>query len=476
MNTTRLSIAVYMTRRGWKGLLAGLLVAMTYNTDIVHAQNPSFAGQEFRRVWVGGTLPAGASEPAYNYEDVHITSGGVFINSQLFGHGLFYADDSGAYTVASTDAPEFSDAAAFRLMGRMDDGGLLFSPVSNLNSIPCQVYNGSGLNAVIAPTPGQSLNMGNYFDGRFVYLEHTGLGGTKVWYYSEGNPLELWFDNTVAGVLDYDDESLAYATGTTGDFDVHVRAPNGTSTHIIGNGDPLPGIDGETFTGTPAIETTEVDQGTVYLLGVGAAFPTQKSLFSSADGTTFDVIAITGQEVPGLAGITIIGMKLIEVNGGKIWLVVDQSDGDKVLYQIVGTVWTRVAGKNDSYDGRTPDFGFDVHEHSVLGDTVVIAVSFFDFSAAPAYNVTDLYVNGDLPGFETAVAGTVLELVPAQNGNWSISAMGEAGVTNTLLSTTSLTNSVWDTVGTIISDGSGQMEWTMTPTNNAQFFRLMEGP
>jgi len=388
---------------------------------------------------------------------------------------MYFVDDSGAYTCAFKDQPEFSDAAWFEFMGSKPDGSGIICPVVNLLTYPCQIYNGSGLAALTTPAPDQRLNLSNYFDGRMVYMEHAGLGAVNIWYYTEGNPPELWLDNTdfsaLAGNLDYDGETLAFAEGASGAFNVWLRAAAGTLTRIVGMGDPLPGAAGTTLTSTPGADNVEVDQGKLYMKGAGSGGDIV--LFSSADGTTFDIIAKVGQVVPGLTAVTITQMELRQVRNGKIWLQVTQSDGETVLYQITGNTWARVIGKSDSFVRGTPA-AFDTYEHGSLGDTVVVSVTYFDFSV-PGYYVTDLYTNADLPGFSAVGTGAVLEFVRMPGGDWKITAVGEAGETNTLQATSSLTNTVWDTVGAVVADGAGLMEWTVVaPTNDARFFRLVE--
>ncbi|WP_136079333.1 hypothetical protein [Pontiella desulfatans] len=394
---------------------------------------------------------------------------------RLWGNGVYFVDDSGAYTCAVKAQPEFTEAARFDYMGSKPDGSFLICPVANLLIYPCQTYTASGLSAVDSPTPEQRINLGNYVDGRFVYLEHAGLGQVNIWYASEGNPNELWLDNSdfadLASILDYDGESLAFATGMIGDYDIQRRASDGTLTRIIGNGDAMPGVAGTTYAGTPDHDTVEIDQGTVYVKGVGSGGDIV--LFSS-DGTTTTVIAKVGQVVPGLASVTILGLELRQVSSGKIWVQVTQSDGDTVLYQISGGTWARVIGKFDNYVRGRPA-AFDTYEHGSLGDTAVIAVTYLDFTSPTIYSI-DLYTNADLPGISEAVGGgPMLQLFPASGGAWTIATLGEAGTTNTLQSSSSLTNTTWETVGVPqIADGTNLMEWTLLPTNDVGFFRLVE--
>jgi CubicO group peptidase (beta-lactamase class C family) len=74
-----------------------------------------------------------------------------------------------------------------------------------------------------------------------------------------------------------------------------------------------------------------------------------------------------------------------------------------------------------------------------------------------------------------ASARPVLDIASMPDGNLSITTTVSAGETNSLQVASSLsTNTVWDTVGTVISGGLPiQAEWTVTPTNNIQLFRLV---
>ena len=74
-----------------------------------------------------------------------------------------------------------------------------------------------------------------------------------------------------------------------------------------------------------------------------------------------------------------------------------------------------------------------------------------------------------------AAAGPLMHVAVEPTGHMSISATGEAGETNTLQAISSLTHTVWDTVGAVVADGAGRMEWTVSSTNsNAHYFRLLD--
>lgn len=455
-------------------LWAAMILAVFLIQNETKAQNPTFGGQQFKKVWTDGDIPQGAngSPRITSASKLHLTSAGLYLDSSVYESGIYYFDDSGAYAVAIKNQPGFS-GASFAFIGAKPDGSMIIRPVFNGNLYPCQIYDGNGLSAISSPTPEQGLNQDNYFDGRFVYLEHAGLGAVNIWYYTEGNPAQLWFDNSdyaSLATLDYDGDTLAFVGSNTGTYDIRLRDAGGALTYIIGQGDPLPGTVASTYTGTPVGGNVEVDQGKVYVLGAGSGG--EHILFSSSNGVAFDIIATVGQVVPSLTGITISGMALRQVRDGKIWLQVSQSNGDIVLYQIVGGVWNRVAGKSDSYNGRVP-IGFGTYEHGSSGDTVVIAVQHLDFSSPTIYE-TEIYVNGDLPGFTAALAGLPMQIILQPNGYLTISALGDVGETNTLQSTSSLTNTFWDTDGTVVADGAGLMEWSMSPTNHMRFYRLVE--
>lgn len=460
-------------KHGVKLLAVTMLVAILLPA-VVLAQNPSFGGKEFRRVWAGGTIPDGASESP-TISELYLTSAGMYVQSYLYAEGIYFVDDSGAGTVVVNNEPPFTGVDAFRVLGWEADGSLLFSVLDTI-LYPCQLYNGTGLTALSAPTREQEQNLVSYFDGRMVYMTYSGSTKTRIWYYTEGNPPELWLEDAampgLAGPLDYDGETLAFSVSLSGGgYELWRRASGGTLTRIIKYGDLMPGEAASVFVGNPAADTVEVDQGKVYMIGSGYA-PTTQMLFSSSDGVTFDIIAKRWEAIPGLPGITIDSMKLCQVRNGKIWLWVDQSNGDEVLYQIVNGVWTRVVGKLDSFDGRTA-YNMTAFEHGSLGDGVVIALA-LPLSVSPYYGV-EIYTNADLPGFSGGSPGAVLDIIRQLGGDLKIATMGEAGTTNTLQSTSSLTNTIWETIGApIVADGTNLMEWTVSPTNSAAFFRLVE--
>lgn len=456
-------------------LSAAIILVAFLLPIVVAAQNPTFGGKEFRRIWVGGTIPAGASStPAFN--ELYLTPAGVYVQSYLSPGGIYFVDDGGAVTVVIKNEPPFSGIDGFRVLGWESDGSLLFSVIDSV-LYPCQLYDGNGLNALAAPTREQEQNLVSYFDGRMVYMTYSGSTKTRIWYYTEGNPPELWLEDAdmpgLAGPLDYDGETLAFSVSLSGGgYELWRRNSGGITNSIIKYGDLMPGEAASTFVGTPAADTVEVDQGKVYMIGPGSG-PTTQILFSSSDGVTFDVIAKRFEDVPGLPGITIQSMKLLQVSNGKVWLFVTQSNSDNVLYQIVNGVWTRVVGKLDSFDGRTA-YNITVYEHGSLGDGVVIALGLPSAPGAFDY-VDELYTNADLPGISAGSTGAIMEMIHQLDGGWKIAAMGEAGTTNTLESTLSLTNTTWDPIGVpIISDGTNAMEWLIAPTNDAEFYRLVE--
>ena len=461
-------------KQGMKTLSAMMLVVFLLPI-VVAAQNPSFGGKEFRRIWVGGTIPDGASAtPSFN--ELYMTPAGVYIHSYLSPGGIYFVDDGGAGTVVIKNEPPFSGIDGFRVLGWKLDGSLIFSVIDSV-LYPCQLYDGNGLSAISSPTREQEQNLASYFDGRMVYMTYSGSTKTRIWYYTEGNPPELWLEDAdmpgLAGPLDYDGETLAFSVSLPGGgYELWRRDSSGITNSIIKYGDLMPGEAASVFVGTPAADTVEVDQGKVYMIGAGSG-PTTQILFSSSDGVTFDVIAKRFDDVPGLPGITIQSMKLLQVSNGKVWLFITQSNSDNVLYQIVNGVWTRVVGKLDSFDGRTA-YNMTVYEHGSLGDGVVIAVGLPSAPGAFDY-VDELYTNADLPGFLEGSTGAIMEMIRQLNGDFKIATLGEAGTSNTLQTTSSLTNNLWETVGVpMVADGTNMMEWTVSPTNDVGFFRLIE--
>ncbi len=77
----------------------------------------------------------------------------------------------------------------------------------------------------------------------------------------------------------------------------------------------------------------------------------------------------------------------------------------------------------------------------------------------------------------TLVAGErpVTHIAAELSGYVSITTTGEAGETNTLQAASSPTNTAWDTVGAVVADGAGLMQWTVSSTNSdARYFRLLD--
>ena len=125
---------------------------------LVTAQNPSFAGKEFRRIWVAGTIPDGATRTP-TLSELYLTSSALFYRSSLYENGLYYIDDAGMHTIAMKSWPEFSGTGGFRFIGRMADGSLLFGPAIMGNAHPCMTYNADGITDVVSPTTDQMLNL-----------------------------------------------------------------------------------------------------------------------------------------------------------------------------------------------------------------------------------------------------------------------------------------------------------------------------
>ena len=79
-----------------------------------------------------------------------------------------------------------------------------------------------------------------------VYFQISGLAGTSIWYYEEGQPEVLMYNREnlpgLNGYIDYDGESMALNIGEFGvDDGVWLRTADGNLKRIIGRGDPLPG-------------------------------------------------------------------------------------------------------------------------------------------------------------------------------------------------------------------------------------------
>lgn len=72
-------------------------------------------------------------------------------------------------------------------------------------------------------------------------------------------------------------------------------------------------------------------------------------------------------------------------------------------------------------------------------------------------------------------AGPVLEIAATPEGKLSLTTTVRAGETNSLQAASSLsTNTIWDTIGTVVADGLPVLaEWTVTPTNDMQVFRIV---
>ena len=92
-----------------------------------------------------------------------------------------------------------------------------------------------------------------------------------------------------------------------------------------------------------------------------------------------------------------------------------------------------------------------------------------------SYKMPSLFSIALVASTLVACARPVLEITPTPAGNLSISTTVSAGETNSLQTTSSLTtNTTWDTVGTVIAGGLPVLaQWTVTPTNDIQLFRLV---
>lgn len=429
------------------------------------SQNPSFGGREFRRIFTDGTVPQGSSEGA-TVGEAYLAKSGVYFSSD----GFYYVDDNGSYTVANKKQEDFKLGAFWKFLGFKDDESLMFVPGNFNNPYPVYVYGPSGLVAVDSPTPEQALNLGNYFDGRMVYYQVLGLAGAHVWYYEEGQPEVLLYNrDNLPGLnsyYDYDGESMALNIGEYGvDDAVWLRTADGSLKRIIGRGDPLPGSEG-----TYAGGTVHVNQGKVYILASSVerfpAFADQVLL--SSDGSTIDLIGKVGAEIPGSGGSTLAGVELLQVTDGQMWLNVSPSTGGKALYRVENGIWTEVVSSSSSFDGRTA-IALGGFPFGMRGDTAVVTVWFLN----PNFSISkELYVNGDLPGFEITGGGNgpAMSIAPGPNGSYTLTVSTEAGKTYTLQSSTTLTG--WTIEQAPISGDAGSASWTVTNSEVTQYFRV----
>lgn len=429
------------------------------------SQNPSFGGREFRRIYTDGTIPQGSSA-GVNVTKAYLAKSGVYFSAD----GFYYVDDYGSYTVANNKQDDFKLGAFWKFIGFKDDESLIFVPGNFNNPYPVYVYGPSGLVAVNSPTPEQALNEGNYFDGRMVYYQISGLAGTSIWYYEEGQPEVLMYNREnlpgLNGYIDYDGESMALNIGEFGvDDGVWLRTADGNLKRIIGRGDPLPGSEG-----TYAGGTIHVSQGKVYILASSAerfpAFPDQ--VLISSDGDTIDLIGKVGAEIPGQGGATLAGVELLQVTDGQMWLNVSPSTGGKALYRVENGIWTPIVSSSDTFDGRTA-IALGGFPFGNRGDTAVVTVWFLN----PNFSISkELYVNSDLPGFEITGGGNgpAMSIAPGPNGSYTLTVSTEAGKTYTLQSSTTLTG--WANEQDPISGDAGSASWTVTNSGVTRYFRV----
>jgi hypothetical protein len=399
----------------------------------------------------------------------------VYIQSNFDPQGLYRVDETGAYSISNKYDPGYEIAFNWLFMGFTEPNTVLFVPVTGNNLLPVHTYGPSGLNAVASPTPEQGFNYGNYFDGRMIYYRVNGTSGAQIWSYEASQPDTLLYnEDNFSGIkafLDYDGDSIVLSSGeATVDATVWLRLSDGTLKPIIKEGDPLPGSEG-TYTGLPVLSTAHVSQGKVYMLAESKEkFPifSDRTLWSS-DGNTTEVIATRGMAIPGQGGATLDGFDILDVVDGKVWLNVSQSPDGKSVYAVKDGIWDLVASSAMSFDGRTP-VGLQSFKHGMRGDTVAILVSFLQ----PNFTLAnDLYVNGELPGFDTNGGGNdgpPLTIVPGPDGSMNLSFQTETGKLYTLQSSNNLSG--WNNEQNSVTGDGSMVTWTIANTGGNKYFRV----
>lgn len=463
---------------GFHGIAAFLAISVCLlPTGMIKAQNPSFAGEEFRRVYTYDTIPEGASGTPTVHE-VFLADSGVFFISNFKPQGVFYAYSNNLQLVAGSEQEAFSSAARWVFLGLSDPETVMFIPTNFGNPYPAYSFGPGGLAALSEPTPEQGFNMGNYFDGRMMYITIEGAGvGPKIWYYQKGQPAQLLMDRSTVEnlntLVDYDGESFVYVTGDPGvDLAVWMQKPDGSRTRIIGYGESLPGTDG-TYRGMVTTGSVYVDQGKVYIRGeTNETLPvwTAKSFFWS-DGTNIELIATTGMQIPGHEGAVIDGFEVFNVTDGISWLTVSQTNGLKVIYQVEENIWRKVLSSADQLDGRAP-VALNIFPHGMRDNTVAVLASFLQ----PNFTIaSELYVNRELPGLDGNSGGTggvAVSIERNPDGSWKLSLPAEAGRTYTLQSAGNLAD--WGNEGEpIIAEIAGMVEWIVDGEANENFFRVL---
>lgn len=450
--------------------LAGLAGGLSLLTAL--AQNPSFAGREFRRVWTDGTIPEGVTT-GVSVTEAYLSKAGVYFKADFTPKGFYYVDDSGARTVASKEQDAFKKTAVWAFMGILNDQDLLFCPGTFGNEYPCYIYSGTGPSAVTEPTPEQAL--GQYVEDRMVYTTIEGLSGAHMYLYQKGEPAELLLDRDMLagfnGHLDYDGESVVLTAGQV-DFDIVVwlRLQDGTLKRIIGHGDPLPGSTG-TYRGLPTQQVTFVDQGRVFMVAESReTLPVfnDRVMFAS-DGNTTEVLFKSRQEIPGQPGVTIEGFDVADVQDGRIWVVASHSGGVKTLFLVENGAWTRIASSTDSYDGRTP-VSLRAFRYGARGDDLVFQVSFLGVNFRL---INELYTNASLPGFTVVgpVTAAPVQIAAAPDNQWRFTTPAEPGKLHTLESSTTLKS--WAAAAAaILAEEAQELEWLLPRTDGAVFFRV----
>ena len=443
----------------------------------VSGQNPSYAGREFKKFFEFGSTPQGSSG-ALNLHpgDVLLADSVVYFKYDFEPGGLFFADNSGAYTVVAV-SPEQRNPAWLPL-GIKDGNALLYKSAATNDPFKVYSFGPNGLAPYSAINPGRAPIDGNYFDGRFAYWRFTQSKGFEIYYKEEGQEDVLLADRQIFPaaniLLDYDGETIAIGSGTVGvDAAVWLAKPDGSRRLVLQTGDPLPGSGG-TYQMNPSATVVAVNQDRIYALAATPVPPpvTTERVFFWDDGDNSELIIKTGQAIPGYPDAVAVSFELVEVENGTVWLLVSQVNRDKVLYSIKDGVWTRVVSSADMFDG-IQSVGLAAYTHGINGDNAAVLVTLLkpDFSVSNA-----IYVNSDLPGFgggnnTGGNNGPAMGITPNPDGSWNITVPTEPGKTYTLQTSTTL--SEWtNEQSTIIGDGSGSAQWTISNSGVNHYYRV----
>ena len=381
---------------------------------IIDSKNPSFADEEFRIILRDEDLPFYNPFGVFNMpiDDYHLSDSVVFLIQPMEyppNTGIYYVDDTGFFSGPTKDKGDFVDADFWSFIGISSNENLLFYPATGEGIYSCYSYGSQGLIALDFPTPEQSNNKGNYYNGDMAFTKYDNDSGLSVWLHRPGQDDQLLIDRNLvpdlSQYLDFDGSSVAVSTGPFNNpQSVWLRQSDGNLKQIVELGDPLPGVEGVTVRSlgdSGYLLNTIVYDDKVYMTANGPQGFGPNVLFSS-DGESFDIIAETNTPVPGMPNYTLQSFWPVSVSENGIWVFAQvrrQSEYSPTswLFKVKDGNWEKVVGSDQFFDGRPP-LRIEVSKNGILGDNLVIKVVFSNYPRSMERSA--LYYNGSLPGIE----------------------------------------------------------------------------